>query len=79
MMLKRFWVRRKYRTVEEVVNSPSIQREFSRVRSLNGRIEIEGNNVVIHRGVIPLSIANAFMGRIKEADLENCLVITVAE
>lgn len=65
--------------VKELIDSPSIQREFNRLRSIGCKITVHGTKITIHYRYVPRFIAVAFKTRIKEHDLDNILDVVVKE
>ncbi|MBI2109303.1 MAG: hypothetical protein HYT93_03995 [Parcubacteria group bacterium] len=64
-------------TAEELIAHPSVQREIALIRKLGGDVTVQENNVVIHRGIIPVDVAIAFMDRINVLDANKQLHVSV--
>ncbi len=62
---------------EDLINHPSLQREFSRFQSLGGRIRINNNEIVLSSLVIPKDITELFAQRIRRLDAENLLEVVI--
>jgi len=62
---------------EDMINHPSLQREFSRFRSLGGQIRIDNNKIVLYSMIIPEDITELFAQRIRRLDVENLLEVVV--
>ncbi len=51
--------------------SPSIQREIARIKNLGEKVEIIGNRIIIYNNIIPTSVIEDFIGRIRRVDVMN--------
>ena len=55
----------------------AIEREIKRLEKLGEKVEVKDNEIVIHNGLVPDYIAEAFVARIKKADTENKYKVTI--
>jgi len=62
---------------EDLINDPSMQREFSRFRFLGGQIRINNNKIVLSSVIVPKYIMKLFAQRIRDLDAENLLEVVI--
>lgn len=63
-----------------LLNHPSLQREFARLCALGAGIEVEnGNRITIQPGVVPLEVVEDFVKRIHLLDPAGTLEIQVMQ
>lgn len=67
-------------TAEEIINSHSIQMEIQRIKNLGEEVFINDDTIVISHKLklIPLTILEIFVERIKKFDPENKIKIKIA-
>lgn len=65
------------KSYQVILNELSMQNEIDRIKRLGGEVEVSGNKIIIHSGIIPAKVIDALTDRIKKLDIDNLLDVEI--